>query len=81
MPSIMGNVRSLLNKMDELTALTLPHREYLERSFMCFDETWLNKLSPDSVVHLDGFHFIGADRNTTKSGKEVRGGGRDCCVC
>ena len=36
---IMGNVRSLSNKMDELTALARSQREYWECSFMCFKET------------------------------------------
>lgn len=74
---IIGNVTSFLNKMDNLTALTLPHREDLECSFMYFDETWLNKLSPDPVVHFDSFHFILADRDTTKRGTISQG---SCCT-
>lgn len=69
----MGNVRSLPGKMEELTALTRLQREYRECSLMCFTETWLNELSPDSHVSLDGFHIVRADRNAD-SGKR-RGGG------
>ncbi len=36
---IMGNVRSLGNKMEELTALARTQWEYRECSFMCFTET------------------------------------------
>lgn len=41
---------------------------------MCFTVRWLNELSPDSVVHLDSFHFVRVDRNTTEGGK-TKGGG------
>lgn len=51
---IMGNVRSLPNKMEELTALTRLQREYCECSIMCFTEAWLNGLITDSIVTLDG---------------------------
>ncbi|KAI4873924.1 hypothetical protein NFI96_008574 [Prochilodus magdalenae] len=63
LPSVvMGNVRSLPNKMDELTVLTPHQREYRECSVMVFTETWLTTLTPDTLVSLDGFHLIRADR-------------------
>ena len=71
---IMGNVRSLPNKMEELTALTRLRREYRECSLICFTETWLSELSPDSHVTLDGFQLIRADRNATESSKKKGGG-------
>lgn len=75
LPSIiMGNVRSLGNKLDELSALTRLHREFRECSIMCFTETWLNESIPDSLVALDGFHLLRADRNTTETGKKKGGG-------
>lgn len=70
---IMGNVRSLPNKVDELAALTRHQRSYRECSLMCFTESWLTALTPDSHINMDGFHLIRADR-TTESGKK-RGGG------
>lgn len=39
---IMSKVRSLANKMDELTALARSQKEYRECSLMCFTETWLH---------------------------------------
>ncbi|XP_030581547.1 uncharacterized protein LOC115777725 [Archocentrus centrarchus] len=71
---IMGNVRSLANKMDELTALVRSQREYRECSLMCFSETWLHQDIPDDNVSIDGFQTIRADRSYTESGKR-RGGG------
>lgn len=71
---ISGNVRSLVNKMDELEALTRTRREYRECSIMCFCETWLHEQTPDSAVALPGFHTIRADRDTTMSGKSKGGG-------
>lgn len=65
----MGNVRSLGNKLDELLALTGLHREFQECSIMCFTETWLNESISDSLVALDGFHLLRADRNT-ETGKK-----------
>ena len=47
LPSVvMGNVWSLSNKMDELTALTRNHMEYRECSLMCFTETCLRGWFP-----------------------------------
>ena len=70
----MGNVRSLPNKMEELTALTRLQREYRECSIMCFTETWLNELTPDSHVTLDCFQLVRADRSATVTGKRKGGG-------
>ncbi|XP_054872156.1 uncharacterized protein LOC111569300 [Amphiprion ocellaris] len=71
---IMGNVRSLPNKMEELTALTRLQWEYRESSLMMFMESWLNELTPDSLLTLDGFHLVRADRNARESGKRKGGG-------
>ncbi|KAI3352035.1 hypothetical protein L3Q82_020850 [Scortum barcoo] len=49
-------------------------REYRECSLMHFTETWLNHLTPDSLVQLDGFHLVRADRNIRESGKKKGGG-------
>ncbi|TWW56101.1 hypothetical protein D4764_08G0000880 [Takifugu flavidus] len=71
---ITGNVRSLANKMDELEALTRTQREYREASIMCFTETWLHGLIPDSNVTIAGFTTVRADRDTTAAGKKKGGG-------
>ncbi|XP_070776873.1 MAX dimerization protein MGA a [Enoplosus armatus] len=63
---IMGNVRSLPSKMDELAALTRHQREYRECSIMVFTVTWLTQLIPDTNATLDGFQLLQADR-TKKS--------------
>ncbi|TWW55959.1 hypothetical protein D4764_09G0010090 [Takifugu flavidus] len=55
---ITGNVRSLANKMDELEALTRTQREYREASIMCFTETWLHGLIPDSNVMIAAFSTV-----------------------
>ena len=70
---IMGNVRSLLPKADELAALVRTQRVYRESSVLVFTETWLTGLTEDSLVSLDGFHLVRADR-TADTGKR-RGGG------
>ena len=71
---VMGNVRSLSNKMDELTALTRSHPEYCECSLMCFTETWLHRDITDQNVSVEGFHTVRADRDCTESGKWKGGG-------
>ncbi|KAI5100952.1 hypothetical protein C0J45_9938 [Silurus meridionalis] len=74
LPSIvMGNVRSLPNKMDELAALTRHQREFRECSIMLFTESWLTKLTPDTTVALDVFDLLRADR-TMESGRRKGGG-------
>ncbi|XP_049893944.1 uncharacterized protein LOC126385944 [Epinephelus moara] len=63
LPSVvMGNVRSLPNKMDELSALTRHQREYRQSSVLVFTETWLNAEVPDTIAALDGFQLIRHDR-------------------
>ncbi|KAK7922573.1 hypothetical protein WMY93_009475 [Mugilogobius chulae] len=70
---IMGNVRSLSNKTDELAALTRYQREYRDTSLMLFTETWLTTHIPDSAIAMDNFHLLRADR-TAESGKKKGGG-------
>nr|XP_054604483.1 uncharacterized protein LOC107395178 [Nothobranchius furzeri]XP_054604484.1 uncharacterized protein LOC107395178 [Nothobranchius furzeri]XP_054604485.1 uncharacterized protein LOC107395178 [Nothobranchius furzeri] len=75
LPSIiMGNVRSLANKMDELQALSRTQLEYRQCSVMCFTETWLQDHIPDSSVSLPGFLTVRADRDLKRSGKRKGGG-------
>ncbi|KAK0155060.1 hypothetical protein N1851_002626 [Merluccius polli] len=67
---IMGNVRSLGNKMDELSALVKTQREYRECSLFCFSETWLHSHIPDSSVEVP----VRGDRDCSKSRKKKGGG-------
>ena len=50
----MGNVRSLANKMEELTALPRSQRGYWECSVMCFTETWLYQDILDNNISTSG---------------------------
>ena len=70
---IIGNVRSLPNKMDESTALTRHQRDYRECSIMVLTETWLTVLTLDTDANLDGFQMRWVDR-MAESGKRKGGG-------
>ena len=70
----MGNVRSLGNKMDELSALVKTQREYRECSLFCFSETWLHSHIPDSSVEVPGYSLVRGDRDCSKSRKKKGGG-------
>jgi len=70
----MGNLRSLVNKMDDLTSLTRSERVFREGSVMCFTETWLHDNVPDTIVSLAGFQLVRAHRSCNKSGKKKGGG-------
>ncbi|KAK0135785.1 hypothetical protein N1851_028349 [Merluccius polli] len=75
LPSIiMGNVRSLNNKFEELEALVRSQKVYRESSLLCFSETWLKDSVPDSITSIYGFRTIRADRDTTATGKRKGGG-------
>ena len=70
---ILGNVRSLQNKMEELCANAKYANEFCSASLMCFTETWLSENVADSHVNIEGFSIFCADR-TNDSGK-LKGGG------
>ncbi|KAK3537985.1 hypothetical protein QTP70_026510, partial [Hemibagrus guttatus] len=70
----LSNVRSLCNKMDELTLQMNKNRDFPTSCVLCFTETWLCDLIPDSVLQLGGFNLYRADRHTELSGK-TKGGG------
>ncbi|XP_077423406.1 macrophage mannose receptor 1-like [Vanacampus margaritifer] len=74
LPSLLlGNVRSLKSKLDELRSLTSACREHRDACAMVFTETWFHSDIPDSLCEVEGFSLIRADR-TEPSGKS-RGGG------
>ena len=70
---VCGNVRSIRNKIDELTALTRWNFAYRESSLICLTETWLQDKDPCSVYELDGFTLFRGDRSNT-TGKSQGGG-------
>ena len=74
MPRIVfGNVRSVVNKIDELRANCKYLHEYREACVIGLVETWLESNIPDSAMDVEGFKLLRCDRNE-QSGK-LRGGG------
>ena len=74
LPTIMvGNLRSIRNKTDELEACTRYLSEYRESGMLCFTETWLSEVDPDRQI--PNFTMIRSDR-TEASKKKC--GGRVC---
>ena len=71
---IMGNMRSLGNKMDELGTLIKTQREYRECSILCFMETWLHLHFLDHSAAVHGFRTVWADRDIIRRGRKKRGG-------
>ncbi|KAM7003411.1 uncharacterized protein LKV04_004454 [Tautogolabrus adspersus] len=75
LPSIfLANVRSLVNKMDELRLRITHSKRLMDCNVMIFTETWLNNGVPDDAIKLGGRHTLRADRIAADSGK-TRGGG------
>ncbi|KAK3535798.1 hypothetical protein QTP70_021111 [Hemibagrus guttatus] len=75
LPSIhLANLRSLPNKMDELLLLSQTNKDFSNSAALCFTESWLNDVIPDSVLNLPGFQLFRADRVAESAGKS-RGGG------
>ena len=72
--TVWRNVRSLRNKLDELTALARWNHVYRESSLICLTETWLQDKDPSSAYELDGFTLFRGDR-TAATGKSLGGGG------
>ncbi len=68
---IMGNVRSLAHKVDELAALLKYDRLFRQSSLLCFTESWLNDSSPASYTEMDGFSVFRLDRDCEKTGKKT----------
>lgn len=69
---ILSNVRSLRNKLDELSALIRYDEDYRSTRLFCFAKTWLSQETED--FHLDGFTLIRFDRDILKTQKTVGGG-------
>ena len=62
------------NKVDELCARTKFISDYRNASVLCFTETWLKPITPNTHVEPDGFTVYRGDR-TVDSGKELGTGG------
>ena len=58
----MGDVNSLLNKMDELSALE-NQQLYRKCSLFILTKTWLTDSIPDANMDLQGFTAVRADRD------------------
>lgn len=71
---IMGNVRSIVNKVDELASLVRYDRLYRQCSLLCFTETWLTDCITTAYMEMDGFTMIRHDRDPEKAGKKSGGG-------
>ncbi len=75
LPSIfLANVRSLVNKMDEIRLRITHSKRLLDCNVMVFTETWLHSDIPNNVIDLTGRYTLQADRTADDSGK-TRGGG------
>lgn len=75
LPTVMyGNIRSLKNKIDELTSCTKHINEYRNACAIVLTESWLDESVPDSCVSLDNHILVRADRSAEQTGK-TRGGG------
>ena len=70
---ILGNVRSIQDKMEELCENVKYSNEFHSASPMYFTETWLSENVADSHVNIEGFSIFHANR-TNDSGK-LKGGG------
>ncbi|KAK3538765.1 hypothetical protein QTP86_015707 [Hemibagrus guttatus] len=70
----LSSMRSLCNKMDELTLQMNKNKDFPMSCVLCFTETWLCDLIPDSALQLGGFNLYRADRHTELSDK-TKGGG------
>lgn len=70
---ILSNARSLRTKIDELQINTKACFEYHTASLLAITETWLHQDIQNSLVDIDGFSLIRADR-IYQSGKS-RGDG------
>ena len=59
---ILGNVRSLQNKMEELCGNVKYANEFRSASLMCFTENWLSENVAESHVNIEGISIFRADR-------------------
>ena len=73
LPSItLSNVRSIQNKLDELSALLRHDCDYRRSSLLCFTETWWSENNAD--YEIEGYTTIRFNRDTKKTKKSIGGG-------
>ena len=61
---IYSNVRSILNKIDELKAVAASYHP----NIIALSETWLYDLVPDSLISIDGYNMFRCDRSGRRGG-------------
>lgn len=71
---ILGNARSLNNKLDELEACCRHLNQYRNASIMTFTETWFTNNNTEQDTDITGFNAFRGDRDKTASGKKSGGG-------
>ena len=69
---MFGNVRSLRNKIDELSANCKYSHEYRKSALISLTETWLQERDADGTFNIDGFVLVRSDREGVV---KERGGG------
>ena len=75
LPTItLSNVRSIMNKMDELRANVRYDHEYRNSSLICLTETWLHSDIHSNIINIPGFDVERLDRSSELTNKK-RGGG------
>ena len=75
LPSIfLANMRSLVNKLDELKIWTLTQKGLWNAVSCFFSETWLSSDVSNRVMELEGHTLLRADRSATASCKSHGGG-------
>lgn len=72
---ILGNVRSLRNKIEELQGNVRCQKDFKNCGVLAFTETWLNEQDSDADLHIDGFGTpLRLDRKVEVTGKKLGGG-------
>ncbi len=70
LPSIhLANLSSLPNKTDKRLLLSRTNKDFSNSAALCFAETWLNDVIPDSALHLLNFQLIRSDCIAESTGK------------
>ncbi|GFR90437.1 hypothetical protein ElyMa_004304200 [Elysia marginata] len=70
---VLGNTRSLVNKMDELQGASKFLRQYREASCLAFVETWFNQNTSETASNMNNFFVFRSD--STQEADKNRGGG------
>ena len=65
-------MRSIQNKVDELTTLCLYSYEYRDSAMICMTEFWLSCKDSDGTMETEGFNLVRGDR--CESSKKSGGG-------